>query len=32
MPGDKPNRYIDLAAMVGAKFGQTKDLSLNLSK
>ena len=32
MPGDKPNGFIVLAAMMGAKFGQTKGLSLNLGK
>jgi hypothetical protein len=32
LPGDKPNGCIDLAAMLAAKFGQTKGLSLNLGK
>ncbi len=32
LPGDKANGCLDLAAMMGAKFGQTKELSLNLGK
>ena len=32
MPGYKSNKYNGLAVMMTAKFGQTKDLSLNLCK
>jgi hypothetical protein len=32
LPGDKPNGCIDLAAMMDAKFWQTKELLLNFGK
>src|SRR5229473_6790775 len=32
LPGDKSNGCSDLAAMMDAKYGQTKGLSLNLGK
>jgi hypothetical protein len=32
LPGDKSNECMSLTAVMAAKFGQTKDLSLNLGK